>query len=236
MPWLLRSRERSRRMACQSHLQSIALGLQAYHASTGFYPAGTFSNELPVCNRRQGFHHNWLSGLVGPMRLTLDAPDINTSISIYAGENEDVLRLCVPTFRCPSYRGGPENATCYAGNTGPAEKPIDGERDGIFFANRYLTSDDVTDGLEHTLFVAEKLPLPDDLGWLSGTRSSLRNGGHKINATPSPSSIQDACEVGGFGSRHVGGANVLMGSGRWSFMAESTDLELLQQICDRDDG
>ncbi len=49
--------------------------------------------------------------------------------------------------------------------------------------NRGLRMSDIPDGLGYTMFLAEKLSAYDqDLGWMSGTRSSLRNTGHPINA------------------------------------------------------
>ncbi len=47
----------------------------------------------------------------------------------------------------------------------------------MLFLNSRLRILDVPDGLSTTLLIAEKMPLGIDLGWMSGTRSSLRNTG-----------------------------------------------------------
>jgi hypothetical protein len=54
----------------------------------------------------------------------------------------------------------------------------------MFFLNSRLRYEDVADGTAHTLFVGEKFVGSDpDLGWLSGTRATLRNTGHSLRMT-----------------------------------------------------
>ena len=62
------------------------------------------------------------------------------------------------------------------------EAPIDVDNHGVFFLNSAVRYTDVSDGASQTLFLGEKLILSGDLGWLSGTRSTLRNTGTPINA------------------------------------------------------
>ncbi|MCG8653654.1 MAG: DUF1559 domain-containing protein, partial [Pirellulales bacterium] len=143
-----------------------------------------------------------------------------------------------------SATGMRDNTSCYAGITGSTETPIDETNDGVFLLNRPLTDDDITDGLAHTLFVGEKLSLfEEDLGWLSGTRSSLRNVGHPINAERqrvrgprNPNNAVGATYVGGLASDHPGGVYLLMGSGHYEFRSFSMDQKLLQQMGARADG
>jgi prepilin-type processing-associated H-X9-DG protein len=42
---------------------------------------------------------------------------------------------------------------------------------------------DITDGSSHTIFVGEKKCDDGDLGWMSGTRATLRNAGTQLNLT-----------------------------------------------------
>jgi hypothetical protein len=64
------------------------------------------------------------------------------------------------------------------------EAPIDVDNHGVFFLNSRLTHDDITDGAAHTLFVGEKRFFDNiDLGWMSGTRATLRNTGTPPNVT-----------------------------------------------------
>ena len=61
------------------------------------------------------------------------------------------------------------------------EAPIDEMNHGVFVLNQRITYDDVSDGASHTIFIGEKLNEPVDLGWMSGTRATLRNTGSPIN-------------------------------------------------------
>jgi hypothetical protein len=74
--------------------------------------------------------------------------------------------------------GPPKPATSnYAGCHHHTEAPIDANNTGVLFLNSRVRLDDVTDGLSQTIFAGEKLIEPSDLGWMSGTRATLRNMG-----------------------------------------------------------
>jgi hypothetical protein len=148
----------------------------------------------------------------------------------------------------------------------PVEAPIDVTNHGVLFLNSRVKMSDVADGVSHTFFVAEFKRAGDDLGWASGTRAALRNGGLAINQTPGgsayyndpnaaaagpaswPSSIVfdeavDAANrtdptllVGGFGSHHAGGAQFALGDGSVRFVSENISATLYQQLLDRADG
>jgi hypothetical protein len=51
------------------------------------------------------------------------------------------------------------------------------------YLNSQVRVVDVRDGTSHTIILGEKQCGPNDLGWMSGTRSTLRNAGTPINAT-----------------------------------------------------
>ena len=64
------------------------------------------------------------------------------------------------------------------------EAPIDSDNHGVLFLNSRLSHDDIADGTRYTLFIGEKVvEEADDLGWMSGTRATLRNTGTPINRT-----------------------------------------------------
>ncbi len=139
----------------------------------------------------------------------------------------------------------------YAGCHNHTEAPIDENNTGVFILNRPIRPESITDGLTHTIFIGEMLPDDDDLGWMAGTRSSLRNTGTVINGTPSSVNVgqggpgmgmpvgiaqPDKLFVGGFGSQHPGVANVLLGDGAVISFVEEIDLPVLQQYGHRADG
>ncbi len=244
VPAMQNMRELSRRSNCQQNLMQISLALSAYSARHGHYPIGSIAERGPIKSEPKGFHHNWLSGLL-PM---LDAQNVyeavDRRVSVYDQANDPVRFLRMPVLHCPSATDVRDNTTCYAGITSSTETPIDVDNDGVFILNGPIRDDDISDGLGYTMFVGEKLsPYNDDLGWISGTRSSLRNTGHPINAELSrirgpqdPKNAVDALYVGGLASDHSGGAYILMGSGECEFRSSSLDIVLLKQMAARADG
>jgi prepilin-type processing-associated H-X9-DG protein len=117
---------------------------------------------------------------------------------------------------------------------------------GVFFLNSAVHYEDITDGSSHTIFVGEKIvDQGDTLGWMSGTRATLRNAGSPINAArtrtnrgmpPEAPTEEGPLYVGGFGSHHPGGANFAFGDGHVRFISETLDQEVLQQLAARADG
>ncbi len=244
VPAVQNMRELSRRSACEQNLVKLSLGLAAYSTQFGHYPIGSVNPEGPIKSEAVGFHHNWISGLL-PMLDAQNVYDaIDQSVSVYAKENLQVRDLSLPMLRCPSATDTRDYTTCYAGITSSIETPIAESNDGVFRLNLPISDDDITDGLSYTLFVGEKLSHYDeDLGWISGTRSSLRNAGHPINAEKyrirgpaDPSKQVDLLYVGGLASDHLDGAYLLMGSGQYEFRSSSMDSRVLQQMASRADG
>jgi prepilin-type processing-associated H-X9-DG protein len=76
-------------------------------------------------------------------------------------------------------------ASSYAGVHHDKEAPIDADNTGVLFLNSRLAFEDLRDGAAYTFFIGEKgMTTGDDLGWLSGTRATLRNTGAPLNAAP----------------------------------------------------
>lgn len=243
-PALQGMRELARRSNCEQNLVQISLALSSYNLTNGHYPIGTQAKNGPIASEPKGFHHNWAAAIL-PMldsKVIYDAIDQNASV--YASQNQKVRELRIPTFICPSATRIRHNATCYAGVTGSTETPIDTTNNGTFILNRKMTDNDITDGLGYTLFIGEMLsPAREDLGWMSGTRASLRDGGHPINSglarirhLQPDSPLLDPGYVGGFESDHPNGAHLLLGSGEYMFRSNSMDLTVLQQMANRSDG
>ncbi len=66
------------------------------------------------------------------------------------------------------------------------EAPIDVTNHGVLFLNSSVRYEDIGDGAAQTLFVGERLVVPGDLGWASGTKATLRNMGEPINQVKNP--------------------------------------------------
>ncbi|MEZ6089819.1 MAG: DUF1559 domain-containing protein [Pirellulaceae bacterium] len=243
LPAIQSMREQSRQTKCQYRLTQIHTGLASYQVAQQHYPAGTINPTSPVRSDEVGFHHNWVSAILPKLDLMPLYEQIDFSVSVYDSRNDDVRRTPLPAVRCPSAFGMVSAAISnYAGNQGSKETAIDQSNDGVLFLNTTLTPDQITNGLDYTLFVSEKLSQgEEDLGWLSGTRATLRNAGHPLETTNTPTSVspqesrQSDLFVGGFSSAHPNGAFLLMGSGRVRFFATDGDLQVLQQFAKRSD-
>jgi prepilin-type N-terminal cleavage/methylation domain-containing protein len=236
LPAVQSMREASRRTLCESKQFSIAIAFQAYHDRWSHFPVGTIAATGPIENQAKGDHHNWLGRLMDLMDQPTIAAEIDRSVSIYDPINEPVLALRFSGAQCPSFPVMQENFTSYAGVHHPTETPIDADNWGVFVMNTPISKDDITDGSANTMFLAEKLLYPDDLGWLSGTRASLRSTGDGIQTPQSPKLKLSLTTVGSIGGYHPGGINVLMGSGEVRFQTTSTDQSILEQMADRRDA
>lgn len=229
-------RESSRRTICQSRLIPIGLALQGYHDRWMHFPVGTLADTGPIESIPNGNHHNWIGRLMDLLDQPVIADRIDRNVSVYDSVNSPVLQLDFTGIQCPAAGNDPANASSYVGFHHPTEKPIDETDHGVFVLNRPISRDDVTDGLTNTAFVAEKLTPYDDLGWLSGTRATLRNvGGGIVVGRPDPAA-QKPSVVGSIGSTHPAGCNVLFGSGEVRFRTTQTDRKVLQQLVDRRDN
>ena len=235
-PSLQAMRESSRRAGCQSRLTPIGMALQSYHDRWQHFPVGTVADSGPVQSEAAGNHHNWLGRLLDVLDQPIIASRIDRSISVYDERNSAVLELSYFGVKCPSDGRYPANTSSYVGFHHPTEKPINDTDHGVFLLNLPISRDEISDGLSNTAFVSEKLSRPDDLGWLSGTRATLRNVGGGIRTPTGSFSQLTPSAVGSIGSRHPAGLHVLFGSGAIRFQTTQTDQRILEQMVDRRDG
>ena len=133
----------------------------------------------------------------------------------------------------------------YAGCHHDVEAPIDANNHGVLFLNSRVRLDEVTDGLTHTIFVGEKVGDPADLGWMSGTRASLRNTGSPMTLASRLDSSQGTGPaatppsplfVGGFSSEHAAVSNFLFGDGTVRTLSQDINAKIYQQLGHRADG
>lgn len=243
LPALQAVREAGRRTQCQYNLSQIGLAIAEYHAGHGHFPSGTVAESGPVINKPVGYHHNWIEGLLPHLDAQVIYEAIDRDVSIYAEANEDALQASLAVVHCPSSPGPIGNETNYAGCHHDSEAPIDVTNNGVFILNQSFSIDDIPDGLSFTLFVGEKLDPIGDLGYLSGTRASLRNTGHKIgdgygamlDLRPKDEP-ERSLYVGGFAAAHFGGAYLMMGDASVKFFGDGMDLQVLSQMANRSDG
>ena len=198
LPAIQSARERARQAQCSNKMLQLSMGLHRYTQSHEHLPAGvTDSSGPPIFNVEMGKHISWLAYLLPYVDEQNLYNHIDFSASAYAPINEEARSKTVPVFVCPSAGWNEEMMSSYAGCQADSEVPIDYENNGVLFLDSSVRLDDVSDGLSYTFFIGEKRSghLIDantmkrtgsvnediDLGWLSGTRATLRNTGTPLN-------------------------------------------------------
>ena len=187
MPAIQAARSSARQAQCKGNMVQLVMAMQNFEMAHQHFPAGvTDTAPGPIQSTGTGLHHGWLISLLpyideGPTHRRIDA-----SISVYADAHDAIRQRTIPTFVCPSDASSQtlDIRSSYAGCHHDLESPIDANNNGVFFLNSQVSAEDVRDGLSHTLFFGEKLADAKDLGWMSGTRATLRNTGTAINVDP----------------------------------------------------
>jgi prepilin-type N-terminal cleavage/methylation domain-containing protein/prepilin-type processing-associated H-X9-DG protein len=201
LPAVQAAREAARRSQCVNNLMQIVLATKNYESSHEVLPPGSVNPTGPIGNAPKGYHHNWVSQILPFIEQRNNYHGLNFQVSVYSNENATVRSMTMNQFLCPSdprmgwavgtlnpnpTPGAPQvppaASTSYAGNHHDTEAPVDTTNHGVFFLNSAVRYEDIQDGNSHTIYFGERYSEPGDLGWASGTRSTLRNAGHALNS------------------------------------------------------
>jgi prepilin-type N-terminal cleavage/methylation domain-containing protein/prepilin-type processing-associated H-X9-DG protein len=190
LPAIQASRETARRSQCMHNLTQLSMALQDYQMAHEVFPPGVINKQGPIHSVPQGDHRNWIVHLLPYIEELNTYRHIDQSVGVYNAKNEAARNTPIAILQCPS---DAQTSTTFPANNYAAvhhdvEAPIDTDNHGMFFLNSHVRYDDITDGPSHTLFLGEKLCDPGDLGWMSGTRATLRNTGTSPN-TPLPAAV-----------------------------------------------
>ena len=274
IPAMQASRDVARRAACGNNLMQLSLALQNYESAYQVLPAGVTNPAGPIQNVPDGLHLGWLVRALPYLDEKNLFDHVDLSASVYGPKNAQARSIPVEGLVCPAESvdmlnvlapradaaAGAEHAAAptevkvassnYAGCHHDVEAPINVDNRGVLFLNSQIRLSDVTDGLGHTFFTGEKRQNDGDLGWISGTRATLRNTGTTINETPPPRTgpsvpLQadgtpaptNVLYVGGFGSYHGGGiANFAFGDGSVKAVSETISPKIYVLLGNRADG
>jgi prepilin-type N-terminal cleavage/methylation domain-containing protein/prepilin-type processing-associated H-X9-DG protein len=259
LPAVQAAREAARRAQCLNNLMQLAIAVQNYESAHEMFPPGVVNETGPVLDQPTGYHFGWLVRVLPYCEMRNTYNHFNLSIGLYDDQNLTTRTTLVRSFLCPSDNRPNRTPTGivltnYVACHNSFEAPIDANNDGAFILNRALRYEDIPDGSSSTIFLGEKLNDGMGLGWASGTRASLRNAGTMINGTPGGgptfSGAIDEAEkkaadapkpgtssyVGGFSSRHPGGANFVFGDGSVKFLKNSVMLSTFSLLANRADG
>jgi prepilin-type N-terminal cleavage/methylation domain-containing protein/prepilin-type processing-associated H-X9-DG protein len=244
LPAVQAAREAARRMQCSNNLAQLILAVHNHEFSFERFPSGTLNPTGPIRSEAIGQHTSWVVHLLPFLEQRATYKGINQSISMYDPMNSQARAQMIPFVMCPSHPFGVipgVGQSLYAGCHHNAEAPIDIDNNGVFFLNSRIRYEDIEDGSSNTIFLGE-VSDPDPLGWISGTRATLRNTGtlNGQNMSPGGSPLTNATSpllvVGGFGSMHTGGANFAFGDGSIRFESSSIDPILFGKLGHRADG
>ncbi len=191
LPAVQSAREAARRAQCVNNLMQIGLALNNYESAHYCFPPGVINPTGPIENLPKGLHFNWMVQILPYLDQRNAAAHLNYRTSLYDVSNQTVRGLSIGTFTCPSdplrvfgARGSRLGQSSYAANYHDTESPIDTSNNGVFHLNSATRLDQITDGASYTIFVGEHRSQPD-LGWASGTASTLRNTGSQPNSLDS---------------------------------------------------
>jgi prepilin-type N-terminal cleavage/methylation domain-containing protein/prepilin-type processing-associated H-X9-DG protein len=255
LPAVQQAREAARRSSCKNNLMQLILAAHNYNMAHEVLPPGTVNLEGPIRSEEDGYHMSWIVQILPyiDQRNAFHKTDFN--VGVYHEKNERVRQHVISVLSCPSdphsvFSRDMIATSNYAGSHHDSESAIDLDNHGVFFLNSSIRFSQITDGSSNTIFIGEKLIGTEigngstDLGWMSGTRATLRNAGIPINMEQERPFESDFIEippqtpstVGGFGSTHTGGAQFAFGDGSVKFLSENIDWELYRYLAHRADG
>lgn len=272
LPAVQQAREAARRVSCRNNLMNLGIALHNYWMAFTVLPPGSVNPRGPIISApvlstgeaspqadidlSQRYEMSWISQILPFIEQRAAYQLLDFSQSAYASVNAKVrahrigLLIC-PSDPCQSIHTEQVALTNYCGNHHHEEQQIDSDQSGLLFLNSAIRYDEIEDGASHTLLLGEtRMCWNTALGWLSGTRSSLRNTGSALmKVPPAPtdqnSNVHDAARaletddwsyVGGYSSYHSGLVHVLRGDGAVSALSQNITREILRQLGHRADG
>ncbi|MGV3485759.1 MAG: DUF1559 domain-containing protein [Planctomycetaceae bacterium] len=246
LPAVQAAREAARRASCMNSVSQIGLAMHNFEFGREHLPSGVISEEGPIRSEELGQHVSWTTQILPYIEQQAVFNHFDPEAGTYAPVNREVREMVISVFTCASNPFAfatidqKLGLSHYAGCHHDSESPIDADNNGLLYLNSQVKYSEIIDGSSHTILIGEKLHFPDDLGWASGTRATLRNTSEirptgRMNAAETPPT-PGPLEVGGFGSFHQGGANFAFADGSVRFLSENIDPKLLRQYGNRADG
>jgi hypothetical protein len=254
LPAVQAAREAARRTSCLNNLTQLGVSLHNYEFHFETLPPGSSNPEGPIRNEPEGIHVSWIVKVLPYIEQRAMSHKFDQSAGAYAEKNAEVRAAEMDVIECPSDPGvfHNENQTVarssYAGCHHDVEAPIDKDNHGLLFLNSSIRYSDIYDGSSNTLLLGEMASFVDELGWVSGTRSTLRNTGSVEKWRPMREALAEqqgegpppeqraSTYVGGFGSHHPGIFNGALADGSCRAIREDIDKQVFERLGHRADG
>lgn len=245
LPAVQQARESARRAQCVDRLVQLITAVNKFELANRHFPSGTENPSGPIRNEPAGQHYNWLAHCLPYLDQKNLFEQLDWKAGVYHERNAAVRPFTFSTLMCPT-AGRSNGFSHFAAVHHDVESPIAADNHGVFFLNSKLRRDDIPDGAAFTLFLGEKLSDAADLGWLSGTRATLRNTERLQPRGPKPPienrvrdelpSDTDPLHVGGFESLHPTVVNLAYGDGNVRAVRTDIPIDILQKLGHRADG
>jgi prepilin-type N-terminal cleavage/methylation domain-containing protein/prepilin-type processing-associated H-X9-DG protein len=254
LPAVQAAREAARRTTCLNNVTQLGLAIHNYEFHFESLPAGVINPDGPIRNEPEEIHVSWIVQILPYLEENTLYRLFDRSAGAYAAANAQVRAAEIAILECPSDPVPLMNTdqtiarSGYAGCHHDSEAAIDSDNHGLLFLNSKVGYGEIYDGSTKTILLGEAISGPDDLGWVSGTRATLRN--TSVIEPPVPylgsqrqsGEVEDRDEqrgslfVGGFSSHHPGGVNIAFADGSSRFLSQDIDRDLLRQLGNRADG
>lgn len=261
LPAVQWARAAARLTSCRNNLKQIGLAIHAYQLFQEFYPPSSTTfveNGVWSANATSYPLHSWASLILPELEQTNLRGLVNYNVSSLDAANRTAAAVQVPVFRCPSYTGprfsqepryvqlSPDYATRnYVALGATTIDSLWKAPDGVIYHQARLGPKDLTDGLSHTLLIAETRE-PDAAVWIDGSTASISALIYdpnsptfsdpivSLNYTPYyPSGGQGIDCLWGPSSEHVGGATHLLADGSVRYLQDTVDVMVYTALTTR---
>jgi prepilin-type N-terminal cleavage/methylation domain-containing protein/prepilin-type processing-associated H-X9-DG protein len=178
LPAVQATRDAARRAQCANNLQQLGIALGSYSSAHSVFPPGVVNSTGPIENLPRGYHHSWIVQILPYIGQQNIYNHCDLKESAYHAANDTVAAIRIATLICPSENLRVANIINYAGCHDDLDRAIDADNHGVLCLNSRVRHDEITDGLACTILLGEIRNVGLSLGWISGTRSTLRNTGY----------------------------------------------------------
>jgi hypothetical protein len=266
LPAVQAAREAARRASCTNNLKQIGLAVANYQLVHKVFPpssSDTLDNALDFSiDEPAETRHSWASFVLPFIEMQSLADMIDRKAHAFARKNLPAAATLVPMYRCPSYTG-PQfseaerynalgtkcaigNYLALGGSTVGNLWGVDLMPDGVVIPGGQITPKDITDGLSHTVLVAESREETFAVwadGFTAATCALVFNEHRHPRYAEDIASLNyspyfDYKPMVAFGpsSMHAGGAFHLFGDGSVQFVTDDVTPELYVALTTREGG
>ncbi len=253
LPAVQQAREAARLVQCQNNLRQIGVALACYDEAFRVLPPGCVNPTGPVDPAQLTYGMGWLAMILPQMGDAGLSNELDFDVGFDDVANQQVVGQKPDWLNCPSSVRTPK-LSAYAGCHHDVEAPIDVDNSGVLYLNSSVALPEIPDGRSQTLMVSElnlvprarSVVVPAAETWIAGTSATLRNTGAIESGWPGGRAAfaaaredpepQAGKKVGGFGSLHTSGLNVLLADGSVRYLRFGTPVSVLRRLANRSDG